>query len=231
MKITHLLFATDFCAPGRGRVFVPSLVLAVLLAGIPAVSAADTASECSKATGETSIAACSLLIESNRLSTADLAVTYNYRGVAYARSGEFDRAIADFGEAIRRYPKSALFYPYINRGDAYKAKNDVDRAIADYSEAIRLDPKSALAYNKRAHVWERKREYDRAITDYTEAIRIDPDGDGTTYYFRGVLYGLKRDLEPAIADFTAAIRLEPGLAAAYPSRGIVVCWACSVAWR
>jgi len=113
MKITHLLFATDFCAPGRGRVFVPSLVLAVLLAGIPAVSAADTASECSKATGETSIAACSLLIESNRLSTADLAVTYNYRGVAYARSGEFDRAIADFGEAIRRYPKSALFYPYI----------------------------------------------------------------------------------------------------------------------
>src|SRR6202022_2647082 len=133
-------------------------IVGLLLPGISGASAADGAIECAKASGGTSIAACSLLITSNRLSGSDLAVTYNYRGIAYARSGDLDRAIADFSEAIRRYPKTALFYPYVNRGDAYKAKEAFDRAIADYSEAIRFDPKSALAYDKRAHVWERKGE-------------------------------------------------------------------------
>jgi tetratricopeptide (TPR) repeat protein len=80
------------------------------------------------------------------------AVSYNNRGVAWAGKGEFDKAIADYTEAIRLDPKyAAAFY---NRGMAWDDKGDNDKAIADYTEAIRLDPKLAAAYNNRGMAWE-----------------------------------------------------------------------------
>ena len=85
----------------------------------------------------------------------------------------YDRAIADYNEAIRLDPKSALAFR--NRGIAYAYKGDHDRAIADYSEAIRLDPKSALAFSHRGVSYAYKGDNDRAIVDYNEAIRLDPN--------------------------------------------------------
>ena len=61
--------------------------------------------------------------------------------------GDYDKAIADFTEAIRLNPKIAKAYN--NRGLAYENKGDYDKAIADCTEAIRLDPKFAEAYHNR----------------------------------------------------------------------------------
>ena len=58
-----------------------------------------------------------------------------------------DRAIADYNEAIRLDPKSALAFR--DRGVAYSYKRDNDRAIANYNEAIRLDPNDALTFCNR----------------------------------------------------------------------------------
>ena len=55
------------------------------------------------------------------------------------RSGNFDKAAADYNEVIRLNPKDADAYR--SRGVAYRDKGDLDKAIADYTEAIRLDPK------------------------------------------------------------------------------------------
>jgi tetratricopeptide (TPR) repeat protein len=65
-----------------------------------------------------------------------VAATYNNRGNVYAMQGDYDRAIADYDEAIRLDP--ALASAWHNRGNAYARKGDADRAIADYNEAIRL---------------------------------------------------------------------------------------------
>ena len=60
-----------------------------------------------------------------------------HRGNAYARHGDFDRAIADHSEAIRLAPKDAdSFY---NRGYTYSHKGDHERAVADYTTGIELD--------------------------------------------------------------------------------------------
>jgi tetratricopeptide (TPR) repeat protein len=99
-------------------------------------------------------------------------LAYNNRGIAWSHKKDYDRAIADFNEAIRLDPNDATAYN--NRGWAWSNKKDYDRAIADYSEAIRLDPKYALAYNNRGWAWSNKKDYDRAIADYNEAIRLDP---------------------------------------------------------
>ena len=72
---------------------------------------------------------------------------YDRRGQAYGNKGDWDKAIADYSEAIQRDPKDAQVYGY--RGLAYGYKGDWDKAIADYSEAIRLDPKAAWAYGCR----------------------------------------------------------------------------------
>ena len=50
--------------------------------------------------------------------------------------GEFDKAIADYTEAIRMNPQSAEAYR--GRGHVYGVKCDFDKSISDFTESIRL---------------------------------------------------------------------------------------------
>jgi Flp pilus assembly protein TadD len=65
---------------------------------------------------------------------------YN-RGVAHFRKGEPDRALADFGEAIRLDPGFAK--AYLARGVVHARKGDDARARADRQKAAELDPSLA----------------------------------------------------------------------------------------
>jgi tetratricopeptide (TPR) repeat protein/predicted small secreted protein len=138
-------------------------------------------------------------------------------GVSEDKKAVYDRAIADFTQAIRLDPNNAK--AYTERGDAYADKGDSERAIADYTQAIRIDPNYAWAYNNRGLSYNDKGEYDRAIADYTQAIRLDPNYM-ETYYNRGLAYYNKREYDRAIANYTQAIRLDPNLALAYSNRGL-----------
>ena len=128
----------------------------------------------------------------------------------------YDKAIADYNEAIRLNPTDAN--AYINRGNAWCAKKDYDKAIADYSEAIRLNPTDAIAYYGRGGTWGNKKEYDQAISDCNEAIRLDPRY-AAAYCNRGLTWGYKKEYDQAIADCNEAIRLNPTDANAYINRG------------
>jgi len=142
---------------------------------------------------------------------------YFDRAEEHRNKGDYDRAIADYTEAIRLNPQDALAYN--NRGVSYhNGKQDYDRAIADYTEAIRLNPQDALAYSNRGASYNAKKDYDRAIADLTEAIRLNPQ-DALAYNNRGFSYREKKDYDRAIADYTEAIRLNPQLANAYANRG------------
>jgi len=138
-----------------------------------------------------------------------------YRGIGYAGLGEYDRAIADYNEAIRLEPDAPLYL--VARGLAYYGKGDYDWAIADYSQALRLDPNLAAAYNNRGVAYDDKGDYDRAIADYTQALRLDPNY-AAAYNNRGVAYNNKKDYDKAIADYTEAIKLDP-TANRYTRRG------------
>ena len=94
------------------------------------------------------------------------------RGRATTDKGDYDRAIADYNEAIRLDPKFA--HAYSQPRHRLLPEGDLDRAIADYGEAIRLDPKFAYAYNNRGNACYDKHDENRAIADYSEAIRLDP---------------------------------------------------------
>ena len=164
-----------------------------------------------------SIAACSRAINNQKASPpATYAVAYNNRGKAYNHKGDYDRAIADFDEAIRLDPK--YVFAYNNRGNAYRYRDDYDGAIVDYDEAIRLDPKYETGYNNRGNAYYHKGDYDRAIADFDEAIRLDPKS-AVNYMNRGNPYQAKGDYDRAIANYDEAIRLDSKFAYAYINRG------------
>ena len=70
-------------------------------------------------------------------------MAYSNRGLAYFTMGDYDRAIADCGQAIRLDPGYA--WSYKNRGSAYYMKKDYDKAIVDFEAALRIAPNDAAA--------------------------------------------------------------------------------------
>jgi len=101
------------------------------------------------------------------------ATWYNNNGTTYFNNGEYDKAIADYTEAIRLDSKNRWAYAY--RCVAYREKGEYDNAIADCTEVIRLDPSDVWAYNERGEVYSIKGDYDMAIKDYESILRMNPN--------------------------------------------------------
>jgi tetratricopeptide (TPR) repeat protein len=144
---------------------------------------------------------------------------YIHRGLEWVKQREFNRAIADFSDAIARDPSRA-FLALNDRGNAYEAVGEYDRAIEDYARVIQLDPSDAAAYYNRAGAEYAKFDFDRAIEDYSRAIRLKPDSP-QAYNNRGVVYGAKGAFDEAIADFDVVLRLNPNDAAVLGNRGSI----------
>ena len=73
---------------------------------------------------------------------------------ACGQSGDRDKAIADYTEAIRLDPKYAE--AYCNRGIAYGKKGDHDEAIADFTAAIQIDPNGGYTFYVRGYSYWQK---------------------------------------------------------------------------
>jgi len=69
-------------------------------------------------------------------STFQDAMAYNSRGIEYYQKGEYDKAIAEFTQALKLDPNSAGVY--VLRGDAYREKGDTAGAEADFAMAREL---------------------------------------------------------------------------------------------
>ena len=138
------------------------------------------------------------------------------QGYTDTNAGDYDRAIADYNEAIRLDPKSAIAFS--DRGVAYMRKGDLDRAFADYNEALRLNPTYGPAFSNRGVAYWKKGDNVRAFADYNEAIRLNPNY-APAFSNRGFAYWTKGDNVRAFADYNEAIRLNPNYAPAFSNRG------------
>src|SRR3974377_723854 len=143
------------------------------------------------------------------------------RGAKSAMKGQFDRAIADFDEAIRLNPKRAAAIEKRAAVIAIKSGRGGEQtgAIADVDEATRLNAKDAGTLADRANAYYTKGDYDRAIADYDALISLNPR-DADALRNRGDAYRNKGNYDRAIADFDEVIRLNPKDAYAFNNRGI-----------
>jgi tetratricopeptide (TPR) repeat protein len=105
---------------------------------------------------------------------SDFTYTREGKSLTAEQEAAFNRAIADYTQAILLDPNYAL--AYYARGVACLAKEmDYDQAIADFTQAIRLFPTEALGYVLRGKVYEHKGDYNRSIADYEASLRIEPN--------------------------------------------------------
>jgi regulator of sirC expression with transglutaminase-like and TPR domain len=125
--------------------------------------------------------------------------------------GDLDRAVRDFGEAIRIDPK----YPdsYSERGQVLFKLGEPERAIADYSAVLARDPQRGAALRARGMAYLYTGKTDVALADLSKAIELAEHDPGVMapielFYARrsrGSIYDSKQDYDLEIADCTALI--------------------------
>jgi len=130
---------------------------------------------------------------------------------------EFEKAAADFTQAIRLRPDVATFY--CSRASARMLNNHLDEAAADFARTLELDAGNSNARQLLGFVWLIKGEDDKAIGEFTEGIRLDPKNKWH-HIGRATAHLRKRDFRAAAEDYGGAIRIEPSNAAGYLARGM-----------
>jgi tetratricopeptide (TPR) repeat protein len=155
---------------------------------------------------------------------ADRADYCVFRGIVYQRTGQLDKALADFAEAVRLDPGSAAAYAH--RGDAYMAvfaatdaAADLARSVDDLSRAVEICRKTSQANYRledvltlRAKCHMLRDEYDLAADDFAEAIGLDPHSVQTSWELLDALaQGLAADgkFKKAAEWETRAVELAP----------------------
>lgn len=165
------------------------------------------------------ISGCTTLIQSGREARGDLAEDYFKRAKAYDFSGSNrDKAIADYGQAIKLKPNYAE--AYFNRGTLYFLAAQQDQAIADFDRAIRLRPDQVLYFSYRGQARYGKGQWAAAISDFDRALKLQPKS-AETFVDRARAFIGKGEYRRAIADCDRAIELSPenGVTASYNTRG------------
>jgi tetratricopeptide (TPR) repeat protein len=145
------------------------------------------------------------------------AAAFLSRGVRSFNRRLYDRAIADFTEAIKRNAKLAP--AYLARARSFLHKADYATALTDYNRTLALDPNNASAYNERGRAYIGLKNYDRAIADFTEAIRLAPRTE-SFYTNRAGAFLAKKDYRQAIASYDESIRLTPNSFLLYTLRAL-----------
>ncbi|MBI4533922.1 MAG: tetratricopeptide repeat protein [Candidatus Melainabacteria bacterium] len=140
---------------------------------------------------------------------------YN-RALVYSKGGHFDKAIADYNQAIVLNPNNDLYY--YNRGIAYFALKQYPQALESYSQAIGLKKDCSRCLYRRSVVLSQLGKLDEALADCSQAIALDPHSAIYPYQRGNIDYLLGHYLD-AIRDYSLAVSLKPDYAASYASRG------------
>ena len=107
---------------------------------------------------------------------AAAALAYGKRANVYFNAGNYDKAIEDYGRAIKLEPDISAASPlYVGRGKAYIRKDDPDKAIQDLDTAILIGAGSAEAHFDRGHAYTNKGEFGKAVEDFSKANELDSD--------------------------------------------------------
>ncbi|KRA79730.1 tetratricopeptide repeat protein [Altererythrobacter sp. Root672] len=157
-------------------------------------------------TPQEELSACNELLGRRHNSSQDRADILSARGYAYHRLGEYQKALADYDQAIDLDPANS--YAFYNRGLIYQRLGDRRRALADYSASLKLRPENAGGYLNRGLTFLDIGRLDEAIADFTRLLELEPDNQWALVN-RGIAYAWKDNRAAAERDFAAATAIDP----------------------
>jgi tetratricopeptide (TPR) repeat protein len=168
------------------------------------------------------IALLSSLVSQNLASAID----YNNRGLMYFQNGEYEKAMADYNQAIAL--DSQLSQAYNNRGNCYAALGLRVEATLDYDMAIDLNPFNVRALLNQGITLREMEIYELAIENFEMALGLGQI-EGHIFAERGRTYHVMGEWNAAIADYRRALEFLPesGLASPEASmrlRSLVKSW-------
>jgi|GEM_PF-2336371 len=124
-----------------------------------------------EASEEQTIRGCTAVIQWARESPRDTGAAFYNRGIAFAATGRLDRAIADYGNALRLRPDADVFN---NRGIVWRRKGYPERALADFDSALTLRPALAAALFNRGLANADLGRLGAALADFDRALGLQP---------------------------------------------------------
>src|SRR5207244_1482850 len=120
------------------------------------------------------------------------------RGDAYRELRQWDKAVADYNQAIER--EAPGDWPWLQRGDARAALKQWVAAADDYTKALELRPERWYTWQRRGDARAALKQWAAAEEDYTKALE-----------WQGKLLGSARrfDVRDFLGELARAARTPP----------------------
>lgn len=152
------------------------------------------------------VAALTLLVARPGLEPAGRATALALRGRDHRAAGDYDRALADYTQAVTLNPQAGRAWS--GRAVTHLLIRNYDTAIADYTRAIELEPDDAMSLVSRGTLYRVTGRYEEALADVDRVLETTPDHQGATAARAGIYHALDR-YEEALDDFTRHLTTAP----------------------
>ena len=137
-------------------------------------------------------------------------------GVAYDKSGQVEKAIEAYQQALRIHPENAGAWDFL--GNAYGQSGQQAQAIEAYQQAARIDPEFSRAWIGLGIAYFRSKLTEKAVEAYQQALRIDPEL-AVAWKFLAFAYDQSGQTAKAFEAFLQALRIDPNDASTWDSLG------------
>jgi Flp pilus assembly protein TadD len=141
---------------------------------------------------------------------------HDFMGATFAEQGRFDRAIAEFREALRIRPH--FFEAIRDLGTTLDRCGQTEEAVKSLREAARLRPNDAKVHLNLGAALVSQGHVDEAVALYREGLRFQPEFPNL-HFNLGVALILRRNFDEAITELNRAAELRPWYAEAYAALG------------
>jgi tetratricopeptide (TPR) repeat protein len=105
--------------------------------------------------------------------TKNLSAALQQRAFANASQHQYQEAIQDYTEALKKSPNENAIYE--GRAYAEMMLPDYDAALKDYSKLIKMKPKEVRYLLARSYIYEVKKEISKALADTEKVLKLDPN--------------------------------------------------------
>lgn len=142
------------------------------------------------------------------------------RATSLYAMGETDRALSDYGDAIRVDPGNSL--AYLGRGVLLASrKRAYNRAIEDFDKVLALQPDNVDTLIARGNAYSQIGDNGRALADLDRAIQLAPD-NAQAYVIRGLANNRRDQKQLAMQDYEAALKITPRYPQALANRAALL---------